>query len=169
MRLYTGWQCLLYCWYLSHIRDLLEGTLEHQTLHAGLAQCIQPDSILGNLKTCFLRTGKISLFWGVGKVLFSCLKSATDFPKLNCKVCMGTYLQKTKRGSSKSYIKSPITPIVIISTHALHFHHPGTRFKSRWRQWHERNSHTLTVHQWMTKQVINWVTSHRNCKLASTN
>jgi len=36
-RVYTVLQCV-YCWYLSLKRDLLEGTLEHQTLHAGLAQ-----------------------------------------------------------------------------------------------------------------------------------
>jgi len=40
-----GWQCVYY-WYLSHIRDLLQGTWEHKTLHAGLGQCILPDSIL---------------------------------------------------------------------------------------------------------------------------
>jgi len=32
---------------LSHIRDLSESTLEHQTLHAGLVQSNLPDSILG--------------------------------------------------------------------------------------------------------------------------
>jgi len=37
-----GWQYVYY-WYLSHVRDLLQGTWEHQTLHAGLGQCILPD------------------------------------------------------------------------------------------------------------------------------
>ena len=45
--------CSTDCWYLSYIRELLEGTLEHQTLHAGLAQCNLPDSILGNLRNTF--------------------------------------------------------------------------------------------------------------------
>ena len=47
MKLYTAWQGVYY-WYLSHIRDFLEGTLERQTLHAGLEQRNLPDSILDN-------------------------------------------------------------------------------------------------------------------------
>ena len=55
--------------------NLLEGTLENQTLHAGLAQCIQPDPPLPAFKACvsamaglhFLRLTRHLLLGGCGQ------------------------------------------------------------------------------------------------------
>ena len=70
VRMYTGWQCA-YCWYLSHKRDLSLGTLEHQTLHAGLVQSNLPDSIL---KNNFPQNWQNNPSEGCWEGAFSCLK-----------------------------------------------------------------------------------------------
>ena len=43
------------------------------------------------------------------------------FPKIKCKVCMGTFLQKTTRGSSNSYNYSSLPSTIVISTHTPPF------------------------------------------------
>ena len=69
-----------------------------------------------------LRTGKISLFRGVGKVHFSCLKCYSNLLLISQnKVRIGAFLQKTTRDSSRSYNNSPTASTTVIRTHAPPF------------------------------------------------
>ena len=146
----SGMNCHLRFYHLPPSPSLRELVTKTQTLHAGLAQCNLPDSIFDK-HLRFLRTGKISLLGGWGKVLSAALNVTVTccwLPKKNCRVRMGTFLRETKETPTRA----PTASTIVISTHAPPFS----------LSWHK-------IQKWMEANLIDWATSHCYHKVASVN
>ena len=145
MRLYTGWQCL-YCWYLSHIKDeFVRGHFGESNFACRLSTMYPTRFYSGRFENMFPQNWQNKPFWGVGKVLFSCLKCYSNLQLISQNSIVKYTWVPFSRRPKEAPARATWNPLWHPSTHALHLHHPGTRFKSRWRQWYKRKSHILTV------------------------
>ena len=118
-------------------KGFVRGHFGASNLHTVLAQSNLPDSILEK-HLRFLRTGKLCLLGGVGKVLSAAWKHYSNLLLISQnKIVKYEWASSSRRPQETpaSTTPNPLQHSPSSSVHMLlHLHCAGTTFKSRWRQ-----------------------------------